>query len=478
MPDSQQDVARSNERKRCFVVMGFGVKTDLATGRQLDLNKSYKTMIKPAVEAKGLECVRADEIRHSGAIDVPMYEWLLNADVVIADLSTSNPNALYELGIRHALRPQTTIVISENKLPYPFDLNHVRIASYTHLGDAIDYDEVLRFRDELSKTLDAVLNDPKVDSPIYTFLNELQPPGLRRQVEAAVQKAADAVSDAVESSNRIPGPGPGAQTLAALVTQGESALKRSDFATAKAMFSAALQFCSPVPDDSGTALLHDPYLQQRLVLATYKAKLPNEAAALDEALHLLRPLQPEVSNDPETMGLAGAIEKRLFDQGRGAEHLDRAIRYYGRGFYLRDDSYNGINLAYLLTLRADVAPDVDDNERLADLVWANRIRREVLALCERELDALRARKQIPEQPGDVIAGHQARATEQEFWLLATKAEGYFGLGDEEAFKVACAQAAALGPPRWQLETLETQIARLKELLDRRSHLLGGGSRPR
>ncbi|MBP0445853.1 DUF4071 domain-containing protein [Roseomonas sp. SSH11] len=478
MSEDRLDVARPGGRKRCFVVMGFGVKTDLATGRKLDLNKSYKTMIKPAVEAKGLECVRADEIRHSGAIDVPMYEWLLSADVVIADLSTSNPNALYELGIRHALRPQTTIVISENKLPYPFDLNHVRIASYTHLGDAIDYDEVLRFRDELSKTLDAVLNDPRVDSPIYTFLKELRPPELRKQVEEAMQKAADAVSHAAESSRRASAPGPGDQTLAALVAQGEGALARSDFAAAKAMFAAALQFCGSAAGEAGAALLHDPYIQQRLVLATYKAKQPNEAAALDEALHLLQPLQPEVSNDPETMGLAGAIEKRLFDQGRGTDHLERAIRYYGRGFYLRDDSYNGINLAYLLTLHADVAPDVDDNERLADLVWANRIRREVLVLCERELDALRARKQVPERQGDINTGHQARAREQEFWLLATKAEGYFGLGDLEASKAASAEAAALRPPRWQLETLDNQIARLKELLDRRGHLLRGGFRPR
>jgi hypothetical protein len=51
---------------------------------------------------------------------------------------------LYDLGIRHALRPRTTVVICENKLPYPFDLNHISITSYAHLGDAIDYDEVMR----------------------------------------------------------------------------------------------------------------------------------------------------------------------------------------------------------------------------------------------------------------------------------------------------------------------------------------------
>ncbi len=72
----------------CFVIMGFGPKPDLATGRVLDLDKSYHNIIKPAVEAAGYDCVRADEIQHSGVIDVPMYEMLYSADLVVADLST------------------------------------------------------------------------------------------------------------------------------------------------------------------------------------------------------------------------------------------------------------------------------------------------------------------------------------------------------------------------------------------------------
>ena len=55
-----------------------------------DLDKTYK-IIRQAVEAAGLECIRADDIVHSGVIDKPMYESLLTADVAIADLSTSRP---------------------------------------------------------------------------------------------------------------------------------------------------------------------------------------------------------------------------------------------------------------------------------------------------------------------------------------------------------------------------------------------------
>jgi hypothetical protein len=110
-----------------------------------------------------------------------MYKELLTADMVIADLSTANPNALYELGLRRALRRETTIVISENRLSYPFDLNHVMITSYIHLGDAIDFDEVMRFRKILGETIATILRQPKLDSPVYTFLQQLTPPVLGRQ---------------------------------------------------------------------------------------------------------------------------------------------------------------------------------------------------------------------------------------------------------------------------------------------------------
>jgi hypothetical protein len=73
--------------RTCFVVQGVGEKTDLSTGRRLNLDASYE-VIKEAVEEAGLRCVRADEIIHSGTIDKPMYEWIYKADLLIADLST------------------------------------------------------------------------------------------------------------------------------------------------------------------------------------------------------------------------------------------------------------------------------------------------------------------------------------------------------------------------------------------------------
>src|SRR5437868_559505 len=183
----------TTESGTCFVVMGFGKKNDFETGRVLDLDQSYHNLIKPAIEAAGLKCIRADEIVHSGLIDVPMYEQLLKADVVVADLSTSNRNALYELGVRHALRPYTTVIIAEEQMmksPF-FDLNHIVIRQYRHLGEDIGVSEAKRFTAELTAAIHKIMaTEPELrfDSPVYKFIDRLTPPSISAEVKAAVDR--------------------------------------------------------------------------------------------------------------------------------------------------------------------------------------------------------------------------------------------------------------------------------------------------
>lgn len=473
MPNDTTNTVQTSQH--CFVVMGFGIKTDFATGRKLDLDKSYRLLVKPVVESRGLVCVRADEILHSGSIDEVMYRELLLADVVIADLSTANPNALYELGIRHALRPRTTIVISESKLPYPFDLNHISITSYTHLGDAIDFEEVMLFRQKLGARLDAVLESQNADSPVYTYLRDLAPPSLQAKqlarASAALEEAGDTIAVALTPQSSASEPI--GETLAMLIEQGEQAICDAEFAVAKGVFAAALKLGEHGGAQGGT-VSQDPYLLRRLVLATYKAKLPDEVTALNEALAALAPLDPEDSNDPETVGLAAAIEKRLFEAHRGTEHLDRAINFRERGFYLRDDPHNGINLAYLLDMRVDTPLDRNDQERIADLVWANRIRRDVVTLCDRQLELL---KQLHDRlvavQGVPDDQQQARDRETCFWHWANKAEAHFGLGEQAAYEHALAQARALNPAEWKLASVLEQIQALSDLRNRYGHLVSG-----
>jgi hypothetical protein len=139
---------------------------------------TYANIIKPAVEETGHTCIRADEIIHSTVIDKPVYDNLLSADLVIADLSTSNANAIYELGVRHALRPHRTIVMAENNFSFPFDLNHLSIVKYEHLGKDIGFNEVMRVKDILKDKITTLIGSPAVDSPVFLFIPSLQAPKL------------------------------------------------------------------------------------------------------------------------------------------------------------------------------------------------------------------------------------------------------------------------------------------------------------
>lgn len=449
-----------DDKKRCFVVMGFGTKTDFATGRKLDLNKSYRLLIKPVVEAKGLTCVRADEIVYTGSIDVQMYMELLNADVVIADISTANPNALYELGVRHALRPRTTIVISENKMPYPFDLNHIKITSYAHLGDAIDYEEVERFRKVLTETLEDVLNINDPDSPVYTFL-QLDPPSLREQIAHAVEEKKKAI-EAADTSYINP------KTLAVITEDAEEALAKNDFITAKALFNSALLIGKT--EDDANKIGVNRYLVHRLALATYKAKQPDEVTALYDALKLLIDIDLSHTNDTETVALAGAIEKRLYENRQGEEHLSAGILYYQRGYYLLNNRYHGINLAFMLDYRAQSSLCTTKDERIADLVNAKRIRKEVLLMCDKDWEQIKARQESAAmqdglQKQDAYSVSQNKADkEQMFWILINKAEANFGLGEMDAYKKAVDDAEKMEHEEWMMDSLEEQIGKLKKMI--------------
>ena len=463
----------SLEPKRCFVVMGFGIKTDYATGRKLDLNKSYRLLIKPVVEEKGLICIRADEIRHSGSIDLPMYRELLKADVVIADLSTANVNAFYELGIRHALRPRTTIVISEDKLTYPFDLNHIKITSYTHLGEGIEYEEVERFRKVLGETLQAVLDKEDPDSPVYTYLDQLKPPSLEEQIEKVVEdeRARDDRVEPAAKAPKIKSKIKENKTLALLIEQGEEAINKKDYSRARALFDSALQIGN---DPNNPSLNNDPYLIHRLALSTYKSKKPDEISALKESIVLLKQLDLDHTNDPETVTLAGAVEKKMFELGHGDEHLSNAIMLFQRGYYLLNNRYNGINLAYTLNCRSNSSFCSTKEEQIADLIYANHTRRRVLYICDNDWNEIIKREERVSKDiidNEEIIKQRLFNTERKFWICVNRAESYFGLGEFDKYKSSIADARSIEHEPWMMASFEDQVVRLRELFQKNGYLL-------
>jgi hypothetical protein len=323
----------------CFVIMGFGKKTDFATGRTLDLDKTYKNIIKPAITAAGYDCVRADEVLHSGVIDVPMYEMLFGADLVVADLSTSNLNAIFELGVRHALKPRATIIIAEEQFKNPFDINHIVMRPYVHLGTDIGFEETMRMRQDLQKLAIALKSSKAIDGPVYTVLSGLQQPALNA-VPRAPAAAALAEPKAADK-----------ETYAAMFEFALKAKNAGDFDLAKKILRDIYdEQTKPGPD--GQPRLARPRVTQELALATYKAgdKAAGTAGsaaasvAYAEAAELLQQLGPETTTDPETLGLWSAIHKRRAelparsDLERRAD-LDVAIRTAERGFLIRGDYY-------------------------------------------------------------------------------------------------------------------------------------------
>lgn len=405
------------EQKTCFVVQGFGEKTDLATGRALNLDASYE-VIKEAVEAAGLRCVRADEIVHSGTIDAPMYDALFRADLVIADLSTANVNAAYELGVRYGVRPRATIIVAEQQFKNPFDFSHIVIRRYEHLGKDVGRREATRFKTELAAAIRQIVETDQVDSPVYTFLR-LQPPAEAPRPRGMAPKAEVETPD---------------QNAKQMLDVARTEMARNNFVSARALLEAVLRMRP-----------RDEYVIQQLALATYKSQTPDARTALVEAHDRLRALDPDVTNDPETLGLWGAIHKRLWEIDRDRTQLDTAIGAYERGFYLKQDYYTGINLAFLLNLRASLQQQGGDRmEAIADFVLARRIRREVMRYCERALET---------------ADEPAR-----YWVVATLWEAAVGVGDQQTAARWRKEAEATAAAPWMLDTTRAQIERLQQLL--------------
>src|SRR5215831_5352243 len=107
-----------------FVAMPYGVK------EKIDFNKVYSDLIKPALEGARFEVFRSDEEMRAGDIRTDMFQELLMADLVLADLSIDNPNVWYELGVRHALRARGVVLVSGDRSPAAFDLYTDRKVRY------------------------------------------------------------------------------------------------------------------------------------------------------------------------------------------------------------------------------------------------------------------------------------------------------------------------------------------------------------
>ena len=334
------------------------------------------------------EVLRADEEQRAGDIRTDMFQELLVADLVLADLTLDNPNVWYELGVRHALRARGVLLVQGPRAANPFDIYTDRKLNYRLKDGAPDPDSVAADRAALAAmaraTLDAATR--RRVSPVYALLQHLREPdwrtlllaqptefnqgyeAWRSRMEVARQKnrAGDILVLADETPTR-------ALALEAKRAAGSCLLQLQHFDLALEQFDAALSIS---PEDK-------PSLEKRAICL-------GRLGRHEEARELLRTLTERFPTDPEVWALAGRVEKvhwisrwrddqlapEALREAAAAElaSLEEAVAPYRQAFTADPAHYySGINALTLQLLLQHLGGDVDTaaSARLAGgLRWA------------------------------------------------------------------------------------------------------------
>ncbi len=320
-----------------------------------------------------------------------MYEQINEADLVIADLSTSNLNAAFELGVRYALRRRSTIVVAEEGFKAPFNIGHINILRYTHNGDDVPRKAAMEFQEKLIKTINQIMAGSDTDSPVYAALPRLSEPSGGRK-SSNTQDAGKPIDDVIEQAVDLQNAeAPDLQDVVRLAqkdsdikplavsylddripflrerqVRAESAMRTCDYEAAALEWKQLLEHN---PNDS--------HVIRQFILATAMAKTPTPEAAVSKAKQILldRGLLTSTT-DPDTFALWGFLCKRSWDLRNDPNDLSESILAYQRTFSIRQDYREGIMLFVLLEVRSSLQSDSD--EKIADRILAKRIRAEVI----------------------------------------------------------------------------------------------------
>lgn len=292
-------------KPHAFVAMPFGSKPG-GDGVAIDFNRIYDELLRPALQDAGCEVFRADEEQRAGDIRTDLFQELLVADLVLADLTLDNPNVWYELGVRHALRARGVLLVQGPRAAQPFDTYTDRKLHYRLKHGAPDPAHVAADRAALAAMARATLNAPgrRKTSPVYQLLDHLGEPDWRQlllaqqsefsqgyeawrsRMEVARQRnlAGDILVLADETPTR-------ALWLEAKRLAGNCLLKLQHFDLALEQFDAAL---AVAPDDK-------PSQQQRAVCL-------GQLGRHEQARELVRSLTERHASDADIWALAGRVE--------------------------------------------------------------------------------------------------------------------------------------------------------------------------
>ncbi|TBE20531.1 hypothetical protein [Rhizobium ruizarguesonis] len=161
----QEDASKSNgkseKRKVCFVVGPIG-----ATGSASRTHADWllKGVILPTFKEhfREFDVVRSDRIDEPGMIDAQMIGHLLDAELVVADMSEHNANAFYEMGIRH-MAALPIIHMFRKGTPIPFDVGPYRAIEFNYA----DPDDLEAAKVALRAAVDKTLKPGfKIENPV------------------------------------------------------------------------------------------------------------------------------------------------------------------------------------------------------------------------------------------------------------------------------------------------------------------------
>ena len=334
----------------CFVLMPFGKKTD-AAGTTIEFDEVYQQIIKPAIEQAGLAPIRADEELTRGMIHKPMFERLILCPFAVADLTTANANVFYELGVRHAVRPGSTVLLFAKGGRLPFDVAGLRSLPYelNATGVPVNTDET---RAALISHLKKMRETADADSPVFELLKPF--PAAIEHLKTNTFQDQIEVADLLEKKLRT---AKSVDELKALETE-LGALDGVESAVMVKLFLAyrdvkawkeMIAFAEAMPKPLARTVM----IQEQLALAL------NRAGRRDEAQRVLETLIAERGGSSETYGILGRVYKDRWtnalnegDEFLAAGQLESAIDAYLKGFESDwRDAYPGVNAVTLMELR-------------------------------------------------------------------------------------------------------------------------------
>jgi MAP3K TRAFs-binding domain len=434
-------------RPTVFVVMPYGVKPDPATLLDIDFDDVWLSAFRPAAERAGVEAIRADEERLGGFVHLAMFERLLLAEIVLADLTLASPNVMYELGIRHTTRPRATISVFARIGQLPFDLSSIRAIPYQLDAAGQLTDEAKSsLVDELAQRLSGALTDTAADSPLFQLIQSYPGVTLPHEVTESFQHRVQTISTLSMAIRSAPSRLPRAEALKELT--GLAKGLSPTLGTPTDLFLdlllsyrdiEAFEEVVELADSLPTAIRDHPTVQQMIAFA-----LNRRGATGDQtrAINILTRLIDEQGAHPETLGLLGRVHKDRYGQLRNSDPfqaeaaLAAAIDAYERGFRVdMRDYYPGVNAVTLLMLEGS-----DESYRRA-----------------RELSPVVAFAVATRQGID----------SKDYWDVATVLELAVVNLDEATAWAAARRLVYIDGPDWRRRTTAENLQRLHEAHPRR-----------